>query len=135
MAARGPQNGRRVWKGVYPYVFAHSKQLLLNKFFDPSAHSMRKVDDKKKKKRKKKIMAFLVATTSLPAVYRPNGYARRRPLERRTLVQKCNAAHLNQSKVQFQFELSLARFSPSLSPPFAGHVYIYHESGDPHWPS
>ena len=36
-------------------------------------------------------MAFLVATTSLPAVYRPNGYARtatpeRRPLERRTLV-------------------------------------------------
>ena len=58
---------------------------------------MRKVDDgkrkekKKEKKRKKKRMAFLVATTSLPAVYRPNGYARtptpeRRPLERRTLV-------------------------------------------------
>ena len=42
---------------------------------------MRKVDDGKKKKRKekrekKKRMAFLVATTSLPAVYRPNGYAR-----------------------------------------------------------
>ena len=41
---------------------------------------MRKVDDgekkKKKKKKKEKIMAFLVATTSLPAVYRPNGYAR-----------------------------------------------------------
>ena len=43
---------------------------------------MRKVDDgkrkkkKKEKKRKKKRMAFLVATTSLPAVYRPNGYAR-----------------------------------------------------------
>ena len=43
---------------------------------------MRKVDDgkrkrkKKRKKRKKKRMAFLVATTSLPAVYRPNGYAR-----------------------------------------------------------
>ena len=33
---------------------------------------MRKVDDGKKKKRK----AFLVATTSLPAVYRPSGYAR-----------------------------------------------------------
>ena len=33
---------------------------------------MRKVDDGEEKKR----MAFLVATTSLPAVYRPNGYAR-----------------------------------------------------------
>ena len=55
----------------------------LNKFFDPSTPSMRKVDDgkkekrkKKKKKKEKKTMAFLVATTSLPAVYRPNGYAR-----------------------------------------------------------
>ena len=43
---------------------------------------MRKVDDgeekkeKKRKKRKEKRMAFLVATTSLPAVYRLNGYAR-----------------------------------------------------------
>ena len=40
---------------------------------------MRKVDDgekkEKKKEKKKKRMAFLVATTSLPAVYRPNGYA------------------------------------------------------------
>ena len=34
---------------------------------------MRKVDDgEKKKKRKEKRMSFLVATTSLPAVYRPN---------------------------------------------------------------
>ena len=38
---------------------------------------MRKVDDgEKKEKKKEKIMAFFVATTSLPAVYRPNGYAR-----------------------------------------------------------
>ena len=41
---------------------------------------MRKVDDgkkeKKKEKKEKKRMAFLVATTSLPAVYRSNGYAR-----------------------------------------------------------
>ena len=38
---------------------------------------MRKVDDgeEKKKKEKKKRMAFLVATTSFSAVYRPNGYA------------------------------------------------------------
>ena len=35
---------------------------------------MRNVDDgeEKKKERKEKIMMFLVATTSLPAVYRPN---------------------------------------------------------------
>ena len=35
---------------------------------------MRKVDDGEEKKKKR--MTFLVATTSLPAVYRPNGYAR-----------------------------------------------------------
>ena len=46
---------------------------------------MRKVDDgekkkekrkKRKKEKRKKRMAFLVATTSLPAVYRPNDDAR-----------------------------------------------------------
>ena len=56
-----------VWKGVYPLVLGRSRQLSLNKFFDPSAPSMREVDDgekkKKEKKRKKgKIMAFIVAT-------------------------------------------------------------------------
>jgi len=54
---------------------------LLNKFFDPSTPSTRKGRDgkkekRKKKKKEKKRLAFLVATTSLPAVYRPNGYAR-----------------------------------------------------------
>ena len=39
MDARGPQNGHRVWKGVYPYFS-------LNKFFDPS--TMRKVDNGEK---------------------------------------------------------------------------------------
>ena len=34
-----------VWKGVYPSVFGHSKQLSLNKFFDPSTPSMRKGRD------------------------------------------------------------------------------------------
>ena len=73
-----------VW--VCPHVFGHSKQLLLNKFFDLSTPSMRKVDDgEKKKKRKikkrKKIMMFIVATTSLP-VDHPNANR----LERRMLV-------------------------------------------------
>ena len=53
-----------VWKGVYPQVFGRSKQLSLNKFFDPSTPSMRKGRDgekktgktgeKKKKEKKKK---------------------------------------------------------------------------------
>ena len=34
-----------IWKGVYPWVFGHSKQLLLNKFFYPSSPSMRKGPD------------------------------------------------------------------------------------------
>ena len=52
-----------VWKGVYPEVFGHSKQLSPNKLFDQSTSSMRKGRDggngekrnkngKKKKKRK-----------------------------------------------------------------------------------
>ena len=44
----------RVWKGVYPSTFGPSKQLSLNKFFDPSTPFMRKVDDGEEKKRKKK---------------------------------------------------------------------------------
>ena len=43
-----------VWKGVYPKVLGRSRQLSLNKFFHPSAPSMRKVDDGKKKKKEKK---------------------------------------------------------------------------------
>ena len=37
--------------GVYPLVFGHSKQLSLNKFFDPSTLSMRKGCDGGKKGR------------------------------------------------------------------------------------
>ena len=36
----------------------------------------RKEKKRKKKRKEKKRMAFLMATTSLPAVYRPDGYAR-----------------------------------------------------------
>ena len=49
-----------VWKGIDPLVFGRSKQLSLNKFFDPSTPSMRKGRDggkkngkEKKKKRRK----------------------------------------------------------------------------------
>ena len=48
-----------VWKGVHPYVFGRSRQLSLNKFFDRSTPSMRKVDVGGKKE---KIMTFIVAT-------------------------------------------------------------------------
>ena len=65
-----------VWKGVYPWVCERSKQLSLNKFFDPSTPSMRKGRDGGGKKTgrtgKKKRRMKIVATTSLPAVNRPN---------------------------------------------------------------
>ena len=43
-----------VWKGAYPLVFGRSKQLSLNKFFDPSTPSMRKGRDGGKKQEKKR---------------------------------------------------------------------------------
>ena len=43
---------------------------------DGKRKEKKKEKKRKKRKRRKKRMAFLVATTSLPAVYRPNGYAR-----------------------------------------------------------
>ena len=48
MDARGPKMADGVWKGVYLQVFGRSRQLSLNKFFDPSTLSMRKVDDGKR---------------------------------------------------------------------------------------
>ena len=41
----------QVWKGFYFYVFGRSCQLLINKLFDASPPSMRKVDNVKKKKK------------------------------------------------------------------------------------
>ena len=55
-------------------ILGRSRQLSLNKFFDPSAPSMRKVVDGKRKK--EKIMVFLVATNvvaSGPPERRPTG--------------------------------------------------------------
>ena len=69
-----------VWKCVYLKVFWHSKQLSLNKFFDPSTPSMRKGRDgeknggvkKKEMGKKEKRRIKIVATPSWPAVDRPN---------------------------------------------------------------
>ena len=67
-----------VWKGVYPQVFGRSKQLSLNKFFDPSTPSMKKGCDgengkvKQKTGKKEKRLMIILATSSLPAVDRPN---------------------------------------------------------------
>ena len=57
MAARGPKMADGVWKGVYPWVFGHSKQLSLNKLFDPSTPSMRKglIGEKKMEKNMEKM--------------------------------------------------------------------------------
>ena len=54
-----------------------NKQLSLKKFFDPSSPSMRKGREggktgKKTGEKKKKSLMKIVATTSLPAVDRPN---------------------------------------------------------------
>ena len=49
----GPKMAAWVWKGDNPQIFGQSKQLLLNKFFDPSTPSMRKVDDGEKNRGKK----------------------------------------------------------------------------------
>ena len=59
-----------VWKSVYLLVFGRSKQLLRNKFFDPSPPSKRKVDDREKKKGEKEKTdensGHYVMATSLP---------------------------------------------------------------------
>merc|ERR1711954_14089 len=92
----GPKMADGVWKGVYPKVFGRSKQLSLNKFFDQSTPSMRKGRDgekrekkkngKKEKKKKEKRRMKIVATTSLPAVDRPN-------------ADRCNAARSRQKNI------------------------------------
>ena len=37
----------RIWKGAYPYIFGHPRQLWLHKFFDPCT-PMKKVDNRGK---------------------------------------------------------------------------------------
>ena len=70
-----------VWKWVYPKVFRRSCQLSLNKFFDRSTPSMRKVDDEEKEEEKNGVFSgHYVIASSLPP--------ERRPLVRRTLVPK-----------------------------------------------
>ena len=58
------------------WVFGRSRQLSLNKFFDRSTPSMRKVDDGEKKKRKEKNGVFsghyVIASSLPPERLRPN---------------------------------------------------------------
>ena len=75
-------------EGVYPWVFWRSKQLSLNKFFDPSTPSMRKGCDGGKKntggkKREKKEKTDENSGHYVIASSRP---PERQPLERRTLA-------------------------------------------------
>ena len=106
-----------VWKGVYPQVFGRSKQLSLNKFFDPSTPSMRKGCNGEKNRKKRKRLMIIVATTSMPAVDRQP--PERRPLELRTPVpiltirkfnkqlsgDRYNCCYCIKSKVKFLFYL------------------------------
>ena len=73
-----------VWKGVQPEVIGHFKQLLLNKFFDPSTPSTRKVDNGEKRKEKEKKITAEIVTTNVVASRPPNNDR----LQRRPLVQK-----------------------------------------------
>ena len=63
-----PKIADGVWKVVYLEVFGHSKQLLLNKYFDPSTPSMRKVDDGEKKREKNVVFSgpYVIASSRSP---------------------------------------------------------------------
>ena len=41
----GPKMADGIWNGARPEIVGRCRQLLLNKFFDPSTPSMRKGDD------------------------------------------------------------------------------------------
>ena len=90
---------------------------------------MRKVDDGKKEKRKEKKrkekrekrMAFLVATTSLPAVYRPNGYDR-------TTTAGTPHARANMSQLS-PLDLDILPF-PATSITVRKHQYFFHLQGN-----
>ena len=60
-----------VWKGVYPQVFGRSKQLSLNKFFDPSTPSMRKGRDGEKKTKFNRTKKHLKAKNFLQLINEP----------------------------------------------------------------
>ena len=88
----------KIQNGGGGLFFGLSKQLSLNKFFDPSTPSMRKGRDGGKKngkknggEKKKKIRMKIVATTSLPAVDRPNAD---RWNAARSRQQACLAIHM-----------------------------------------
>ena len=77
MAARGPQNGRRGLERGVPLGFGHSRQLSLNKVFDPSTPSMRKgcdgeVEVEEKNSEKKQFTIVMPVISHAPQ-WRPTG--------------------------------------------------------------
>ena len=57
-----------VWKGVNPLVLGRSCQLLLNKFFDPWSHSIRKGCGGEEEGKKKKRMVKIGSTFVVPVI-------------------------------------------------------------------
>ena len=91
-----PHSGRvdGVWKGVYLQVVGHSKQLSVNKVATEEKRGKKKKTGKKREKRRMTI----VATTSLPAVDRPN-------------ADRWNAARSRQLLVLFQHHIREKRIT------------------------
>ena len=93
MAARGPQNGGGGLERCLPLGFGRSRQLSLNKFFDPSTPSEKRLRRRKKngektgeKKREKKRKKEKTNENSGHYVIASSQPPERPPLERRTLV-------------------------------------------------
>ena len=62
-----------VWKSIYPQIFGSSRQLSLNKFFDPSTPSIRKGRDREWKKMGVGMTVATNGVASRPRECRPTG--------------------------------------------------------------
>ena len=61
----GPKIANGVWKGGYTFIFLRFSQLSLNKFFDSSTPSMRKINNEETGKQKTKQDLGLPCQTSI----------------------------------------------------------------------
>ena len=62
-----------VWKSIYPQIFGSSRQLSLNKFFDPSTPSIRKGRDREWKKMGVGMTVATNGVASRPRKCQPTG--------------------------------------------------------------